>query len=454
MFGTPEECKWKNCAIPAQTLGIAMPGRCGIERFGHGSVRKGAKTAMPPAAVWPRFLDAGDRGLVVEFGTTIDETINRRVLALDAELLAAAIAGIEETIPTYRSLLVLFDPCRLRRTELRRRLERILDGLGADPVVPLLRRWTIPVRYGGSHGQDLDEVAALHGMTTDDAGSHPRRRRISRLHDRLHARLRLSRGLPAAIHTSRRSAPRLATPPGSVSIGGQQAAVAPPLTIPSAWQMLGQTPVRTYDPRRVGQSFLLRTGDTVRFQPIGTHDYNRQTAAAETGEVIAAMEEISGSGERLEPSAAAVQEGAESVDQDRSQQRHGGRLRRLFDAATTPRCSTVVTSANIACGFHAGDPLVMHKTLCRSASARRCGRRPSKLPRPMGVRAAADPRRTPGRRREAPDLPDRRGPGPGAVGRYQARPRQDARLVRATSPTRMRISPMPSPTPFRASTAT
>ena len=287
-----------------------MPGRCGIERFGHGSVRKGAKTAMPPAAVWPRFLDAGDRGLVVEFGTTIDETINRRVLALDAELLAAAIAGIEETIPTYRSLLVLFDPCRLRRTELRRRLERILDGLGADPVVPLLRRWTIPVRYGGSHGQDLDEVAALHGMTTDE---------LVRIHAGAEYRVYMIGfmpgfaylgGLPAAIHTSRRSAPRLATPPGSVSIGGQQAAVAPPLTIPSAWQMLGQTPVRIYDPRRVGQSFLLRTGDTVRFQPIGTHDYNRQTAAAETGEVIAAMEEISSSGERLEPSAAAVQEGA------------------------------------------------------------------------------------------------------------------------------------------------
>ncbi|HEX6606981.1 MAG TPA: LamB/YcsF family protein, partial [Chloroflexia bacterium] len=34
------------------------------------------------------------------------------------------------------------------------------------------------------------------------------------------------------------------------------------------------------------------------------------------------------------------------------------------DAALMP----LITSANIACGFHAGDPLVMHRTLAAAAA--------------------------------------------------------------------------------------
>ncbi len=38
-------------------------------------------------------------------------------------------------------------------------------------------------------------------------------------------------------------------------------------------------------------------------------------------------------------------------------------------SATTRRCSTVITSANVACGFHAGDPTTLRQT-CRDAVRR------------------------------------------------------------------------------------
>ena len=59
----------------------------------------------------PRLLPSGDSAVTVEFSRTIDETANRRVLALDHALAAASLAGITETVPTYRSLLVHYDPC-------------------------------------------------------------------------------------------------------------------------------------------------------------------------------------------------------------------------------------------------------------------------------------------------------------------------------------------------------
>jgi allophanate hydrolase subunit 1 len=99
-------------------------------------------------------------------------------------------------------------------------------------------------------------------------------------------------GLPEAIHTSRRTTPRQKTPPRSVSIGGKQAAVSPPMAIPSAWQMLGQTPVRVYDPRRADRPFLLASGDHVRFEPVKEAEYKRLCALAESGETVAQLEEI------------------------------------------------------------------------------------------------------------------------------------------------------------------
>src|ERR1700732_285161 len=60
-----------------------------------------------------RYLPAGESALVVEFGDTIDPKIHDQVLALDAALQLANWEGVTETVPTYRSLLIQFDPRRV-----------------------------------------------------------------------------------------------------------------------------------------------------------------------------------------------------------------------------------------------------------------------------------------------------------------------------------------------------
>ena len=245
----------------------------------------------------PRLLDAGDCGLVVEFGDTIDEAVNARVLRLDAALTEARLDGVRETVPTYRSLLILFDPQRLRRRPLQEAVLRMLTHLDADAPSSPTRRWRIPVLYGGASGEDLETVAALHGLTTDE---------VARIHAGADYRVYMIGfmpgfaylgGLPEAIHTGRRTNPRQKTPPRSISIGGKQAAVSPPIEVPSGWHLLGQTPVRVYDPRRAEQPFLLKSGDRVHFERIGQTEYDRLCRAAESGEIIAELKEIHTSGD-------------------------------------------------------------------------------------------------------------------------------------------------------------
>src|SRR5271154_1441897 len=111
----------------------------------------------------PRLLPSGDSAIVVEFGRNIDDAASRRVLALDKVLAAAAVEGVTEAVPTYRSLLVHYDPDRID-----------FETLGAKPAalagVPLppagkARRWRVPVAYGGENGIDLEEVAKSLNIT-------------------------------------------------------------------------------------------------------------------------------------------------------------------------------------------------------------------------------------------------------------------------------------------------
>jgi KipI family sensor histidine kinase inhibitor len=242
-----------------------------------------------PGPAAPRYLDAGDGGLVVEFGDAIDPDINRRVVALDGALAAAAIPGVREAVPTYRSLLVLFDPLIVARSALTQTIAELLPTED-DGSAPAGTRWRVPVLYGGASGVDLEDVAKTHGLTPDE---------LVAIHSGADYRVYMIGfapgfaylgGLPERIHTSRRTDPRPKTPPRSVSIGGAQAAVSPPLEVPSGWHLLGQTPVRSYDPARKERPFLFAAGDVIRFHAVSAGDYRDLSAAAEAGELVAVGE--------------------------------------------------------------------------------------------------------------------------------------------------------------------
>ena len=108
---------------------------------------------------YPAVHPCGDSALTVELGEIIDADLNARVLALDAALARAMPAGVIETIPTYRSLFVAYDPVETDYDSLSAwLLERARAEL---PPVAAGRVWRFPVCYGGDHGIDLALAIAL-----------------------------------------------------------------------------------------------------------------------------------------------------------------------------------------------------------------------------------------------------------------------------------------------------
>lgn len=233
-----------------------------------------------------RMLPSGDTAITVEFGREISDDSNRHVLALDRKLAQHAIDGVIETVPTYRSLLVHYDPDRIGFDVLVEQLSALSRAADAADVA-VKRRWRVPVCYGGEHGVDLEDVAATLGITPDEV--------VAR---HLAADYRVAMigftpgwsylsGLDPRLAMPRRQAPRLTTPAGAISIGGVQAGIQC-LPGPSGWHQLGRTPVRTYQLHRQ-PTFLLEPGDAVSFTRIDAREFAEQDRAAEHGEIVAEL---------------------------------------------------------------------------------------------------------------------------------------------------------------------
>ena len=229
-----------------------------------------------------RILSAGEQGLVIEFGDKVDPAVNRKVHDLSKLLQQQQNLGIREVVPTYRSLLVYFDPLVVSRRELTDQITKFLAAGGADGSANTETRLvTIPVCYGGEYGPDLAFVAQHNGLSEAE---------VIQIHTStpyLVYMLGFTPGFPYLggmsdkIATPRLKQPRTAIPAGSVGIAGNQTGFYP-VQSPGGWQLIGQTPVKGFDPR-LEQPFLLCAGDYVQFQAITATEYDAIAAQAEAG---------------------------------------------------------------------------------------------------------------------------------------------------------------------------
>jgi KipI family sensor histidine kinase inhibitor len=214
-------------------------------------------------ATWPRLAPLGDRGLLVEFAPEVSPEINALVRGADAVL--ERLPGVTETVPTFRSVLVVYDPLRIRCDDLTGQAEAAARAARPAPgnEGALVE---IPVVYGGRDGPDLETVAQTLGLAPDE---------VVRLHCEptyLVYMIGFSPGfaylgrVPDALRLPRRTTPRTRVPAGSIAIADVFTGAYPQET-PGGWHLLGRTWRQLFDPDR-DEPALLRPGDRVRFVPV------------------------------------------------------------------------------------------------------------------------------------------------------------------------------------------
>lgn len=219
-----------------------------------------------------KILTAGDSSVLIEFGKEISPEINHKISATVQLVRDQHIEGILDMIPSFCALLINYDPRIISYEKLCRRLERLLK-IDVAAGTRKKKIYEIPVCYGGDFGPDIQNIADHAGISVEEViARHSSRDYLIYMLGFLPGFCYLG-GLDEKIHTPRLSNPRIRIPAGSVGIGGSQTGIYP-LDSPGGWQLMGMTPVKTYDPNR-DPAILVEAGDYIRFIPIDEAEFRR-----------------------------------------------------------------------------------------------------------------------------------------------------------------------------------
>lgn len=232
-----------------------------------------------------KYLFQGETGLVVEIADTIDSAVNATVHALSRSIETEMAGLVDAVVPTYRSLLVLFDPLQLEREKLQEKIDQLYQRILTEKqTVTGGKVVVIPVLYGGEAGPDLEFVARHNQLSPEEVIS---------IHSAVSYRIFMmgfTPGFPYLGGMSERiAAPRLTTPrkqipAGSVGIAGAQTGLYPQMS-PGGWQLIGRTPLKVFDPASA-EPFLYQAGDFLRFDAISEVEFARIERAVQRREYL------------------------------------------------------------------------------------------------------------------------------------------------------------------------
>lgn len=213
---------------------------------------------------------AGDRAILVEFENEISMETNAKVRSLKFSLEQNPFPGMKELVPTYRALLVQYDP---RITKAAAVIEVVRDCMGQMSNVSLPKAVVteIPVIYDKEFAEDIEEIARIEKKSVKE---------IIKIHsesDYFVYMLGFAPGHPYAARFEnpfsfkRRETPRVRIPGGSIVV---QLALSDiiPFDQPCGWNIIGRTPVLACDYRKENP-FLLNAGQWIRHIPIEREEY-------------------------------------------------------------------------------------------------------------------------------------------------------------------------------------
>ena len=214
--------------------------------------------------------DVGDQALLVEFENKISIEVNRKVVALKRALEEQRLFGVGEMVPTYRSLLLHYDPLKADPEQLKEAIAQSVRHLDLS-ALPKAIVTEIPVLYEGEYALDLEEIAHIEGKTEEE---------IIRIHSQSDYYVYMLGFAPGHPYTARfenpfsfkrRETPRVKIPAGSIVVQLGLSDIIP-FEQPCGWNIIGTTPLLACDYRK-DNPFLLKAGQWIRHIPVDKAEF-------------------------------------------------------------------------------------------------------------------------------------------------------------------------------------
>ena len=227
-----------------------------------------------------KYKPFGERSILVEWPSKIDESILNDVISFKNTLQKSIVKEIVDIKSAYNSMLIVYhftiDDVYGEISTLKK-----LYKARVSIIKSAFKLWRIPVCYDAVYGLDLEEMSAQKKVSISD---------IIELHSRtiytmyfigfLPGFLYLG-GLDNKLHIPRKSTPRLKVEKGAVAIGGNQTGVYPNVS-PGGWYIIGNSPISFFDSKKESPCFA-KAGDKIEFYSISKEKYDNIKALVDAG---------------------------------------------------------------------------------------------------------------------------------------------------------------------------
>lgn len=229
-----------------------------------------------------RYLIVGDRGLTIEFGNEVREEVNTQVRRMSWALEKCLLPGLIEFFPTFRSVSILYDPLKIEIKDLIRELKKIEYSAASMPCPPS-RTFEIPVAYGGEYTEDLENIAKLLHLTSEEViHIHKSPTYLVYMNGALGGTAFIK--MPDQLASlPRKKTPALWMPAGAVMLAGELGCLFKAMDGPSGWNVIGKSPLKQWFPER-DPPLLISAGDRAKYRPISEEEYQEIRRKVEEGD--------------------------------------------------------------------------------------------------------------------------------------------------------------------------
>ena len=225
-------------------------------------------------ANYPLIRLLGEDSILVEFEAEVSWEISGKVRRLLHALETKGIDGYRMALPSYRSLMIYYDTCKISDDSM---LSEVMSALAESEVMdePEGRLFRLPTVYGGEHGPDVDRVAELSGITAEKVIELSSNLKLPVYFLGYICSQAYMGGIPKELQSPRHQSPRPLVPGGSFGFGGPQANILA-VDSPSGLNYVGRTFVKVFNPDRFPPTAFL-PGDFVQCYAVD------ETTAVEAG---------------------------------------------------------------------------------------------------------------------------------------------------------------------------
>jgi len=225
---------------------------------------------MPQLVHYPQIEVAGEGALIIYLDKVANSATIKKITQLKYNIANVLGDCVLELVPSYASLLVIFDPLKteyfaVKKTILTLLNANISDLSGSQKIIELA------VYYSPESGPDLKAIASRSGLSIED---------VIEIHQQTIYQvfaIGFAPGFAFLGHVDERIAcPRLTSPrakvaKGSVAIADRQTAIYPSES-PGGWNLIGLCPVTLFNPK-VSPYLTYQVGDNVKFNAITQSEF-------------------------------------------------------------------------------------------------------------------------------------------------------------------------------------